>query len=144
MRNGRALIALASIALLPGCVSQEMIDAERHFEATIPSCSTEKDCEMKWSLARKWMVANPSMKLQHYAADYMETYNPAGDGLGARVIKEPVGETSYRIVVDAWCGGFSCLRSMTSVKQSFNDFVNGKPGSSALKPNPRSPGNPTR
>jgi hypothetical protein len=131
-------------AMLSGCVSQEAIDAERRFQSTIPTCSAEKECELKWAAARRWLLSNSSMKLQHYAADLMETYNPAQEGIGARVIKEPIDNTTYRLVVDVWCGGFSCLGSMTELKQSFNDYVDGK---TTVIPKPKkrqSPGNPTR
>lgn len=136
---------LVVAALLTGCVSQAEIDAERHFQSTIPTCSTEKECELKWAAARRWLLSNSSMKLQHYAPDLMETYNPAQEGIGARVIKEPIDNTTYRLVVDVWCGGFSCFGSMVELKQSFNDYVDGKKTERLFpKPQKRSPGNPTR
>lgn len=141
----RRVGVLVSSLLFAGCVSQQAIDAERHFQATIPTCSTEKECELKWAAARRWLLSNSSMKMQHYAADYMETFNPAQEGIGARVIQEPVDETAYRLVVAVWCGGFSCFGDMTALKQSFNDYVDGKPSSYVPpKPQKRSPGNPTR
>lgn len=145
-KNWPLFACMAAITMLSGCVSQQAIDAERRWQATIPTCSTDKECELKWAAARRWLLTNSSMKLQHYAADLMETYNPTQEGIGARVIKEPIDETAYRLVVDVWCGGFSCFGDMTALKQSFNDYVDGKPAAQvapALKPR-RSPGNPTR
>lgn len=121
----RASISSA-LLILSACVTQSNVDAEHQFRSTIPTCSDEKDCEFKWAAARRWILSNPTMKLQHYAPDFMETFNPVNDGVGARVMKEPVDDKTYRIVVDAWCGGFACLSSMTAVKQSFNDYLNGK------------------
>jgi hypothetical protein len=123
MRFGPIFVVLTALG---GCVTQKDIDAARHFQNTIPTCSGEKDCEFKWAAARRWMLSNPTMKLEHYAVDLMETYNPTGDGLAARVVKEPVDETPYRLVVDVWCSGFACLNSLTQVRQSFNDYVSGK------------------
>jgi type IV pilus biogenesis protein CpaD/CtpE len=121
----RTVIAALTTALLSGCVSQQSVDAERRFKETIPTCVAEKECELKWSAARRWLLDNSTMKLQHYTADLMETFNPVQEGIGGRVIKEPVDAESYRIVVDVWCGGFSCFGSMTKLKQSFNDYVAG-------------------
>lgn len=123
------VLAIFMGGALSGCVSQQALDAERHFQATVPICVTDKECEMKWAAARRWLLGHSSMKLQHYAADYMETFNPGQEGIGARVIKEPIDAVTYRIVVDVSCGGFSCFGSMVELKQSFNDYVDGKPSS---------------
>jgi hypothetical protein len=119
---------LAAVILsICGCVSQKEIDALNHFRATIPTCSDEKDCEFKWAAARRWVIANTTMKMNTYATDYMDTYNPTGsDGLSASVSKEPVDEKTYQLVVSVSCKGFYCLTSMTARRQSFNDYVNGK------------------
>lgn len=84
------------------------------------------------------------MKLQHYAPDFMETFNPTDTGFGARVVKEPVDETTYRLVVDAWCKTFGCLTPTIAIKQSFNDYVNGKVSAAPPKlPKPQAkPRNP--
>lgn len=136
---------LAAAAALTGCASQKAIDAEERWQATIPTCSAVKECEIKWAAARRWLLNNSSMKLQHYAPDLMETYYPSQEGIGARVVKEPIDETSYRLVVAVWCGGFGCFGNLTAMKQSFNDYVDGKQGSRFLPaPKRRTPGNPTR
>ncbi len=134
-----------SIAMLSGCVSQQAVDAERHFQATLPTCNTDKDCERKWSMARNWMLNTMAMKLQHYAPDYMETYNPT-EGYGGRVTKDPIDHVTYRISLALSCAGLACFTSLGPVKQSFNDYLNGTISTPPpALPRPRGPaGNPTR
>lgn len=133
--RSRIFAALAA-ATMAGCVSQQSVDAERHFESTIPTCSGAKDCEIKWAAARQWLLSNMTMKLQHYAPDYMETFNPVDEGIGGRVTKDPVDDTTYKITVAISCAGFTCLGSMTKIKQSFNDKLNGQAMPAATAGNP--------
>jgi len=78
------------------------------------------------------MVSELTEKLQNYAPDYMETADPEENGVGARVMKDPIDKSTYRIVIDTWCRGLGCFLSEIKLAQSFNDYVNGETGAAAL------------
>jgi hypothetical protein len=113
------------------CANRPSANEEMRFMSTIPRCTGEKDCEFKWAAARRWIVSEFRGKLHHHGPDFMETVDPERDGVGARVMKEPVDTNTYRIVIDTWCRGAGCFLSQLKLKQSFNDYVNGEPGSAA-------------
>lgn len=128
-----------------GCANRPTANEQMRFMASIPTCTGEKDCEFKWAAARRWIVSELTVKLQHHGPDFMETFDPEESGIGARVMKEPIDTNTYRIVIDTWCQGLGCFLSELRLKQSFNDFVNGASGSAALRPeSPAESGPPTR
>ena len=96
--------------------------------STIPTCSTDRECELKWSAARQWILSNAPMKLQHLAPDFMETYNPRRNSIdiGVRVVKEPMPQGGYRIVATIWCDNIYdlCRPNKWDALQNFNDYVN--------------------
>ena len=103
------LSVVALIFLLAGCAagSNPKVDAYRtEFVRTIPTCQTERECEVKWATARRWVLENAGMKLQHVTNDFLETFNsPEYSGrLAVRVVKEPLqGGSGYRIVITTQC-----------------------------------------
>ncbi|QCG64265.1 hypothetical protein [Pseudomonas veronii] len=42
--------------------------------STIPVCISDKDCELKWSAARRWVLSNAGYKIQSITSDYIETH----------------------------------------------------------------------
>ena len=134
---------LAVAILLARCVTQAQIDRARAFQASIPTCSSDRECELKWSAARQWILSKATMKLQHVTPDFMETYNPPPKSLGlaARVTKEPIATGGYRLVVTTWCGGLGCAfpspRHPWEAAQDFNDTVNAAaPSATPTSPTP--------
>ena len=119
-----------SFILLASCAinSAERNAAEMRFQRTIPICEGAKDCEFKWSMARRWILDNAGFKLQNYNADYMETFNVqdlASTKLWARVTKEPIDGERYRILIEVGCNNmFGCGISLMEAKNNFNNVVN--------------------
>jgi hypothetical protein len=108
--RGRILKRVAigvALTLSIGCVSSdELAKARARYEATIPSCRTDRECELKWSAARSWLLRNSTTKIQSITADFIETFNPPNDvEFTYRITKEPdpaqVGR--YRIVIFVGC-----------------------------------------
>ncbi|MTI64403.1 hypothetical protein [Methylophaga sp.] len=125
----RYFLILLTITLVMGCTANPKRDQIRQqYYSTIPTCSSEKECEIKWSAARRWVLNNARMKLQHVEDDYLETYNSVGNttNLAARVVKEPMGTgNSYRIVVTTWCANwFVCVPDKWEAALDFNRTVN--------------------
>lgn len=95
--------------------------------ASIPTCATDKECEMKWSAARQWVLANSGFKIQLLTNDFLETYNPprGATQIAVRVAKEPMADGGYRFVVTTWCGNiFGCVPDQWAAAQAFNDHLN--------------------
>jgi hypothetical protein len=115
-------------AVLSGCVANpEREAAIKEFQNTIPTCHNEKQCELMWSVARRWVLDNSAMKLEHVTNDFMETYNPRkySTNLAARVVKEPLSDGGgYRLVVSLWCNNlFSCVPDASVSALDFNKKV---------------------
>ena len=100
--------------------------AERNAEynRTIPTCHTERECELMWSIVRRWIFDNAGQKLQHITDDFMETYNPRKNSprLAVRVSKDPLlDDSGYRITVTTWCDNlFGCTPDASWAAMDFN------------------------
>jgi hypothetical protein len=121
--------ALCTLALVGGCATpQQRTDQQAEFQRTIPTCKSDRECELKWSAARQWVLQNAGMKIQHITNDFIETYNPVGRNsaaLAARVVKEPILEGGYRLVITTWCGNmFGCVPNASDAALQFDRTVN--------------------
>lgn len=121
------ILGLISISLT-GCVNQAVIKQKQlELQQTIPVCKSEKECELKWSAARRWVLSNAGQKFQHVTNDFMETYNPPehSASIAVRVIKEPLEDGSgYRLLVGVWCNNmFGCVPNKWDAALSFNKYV---------------------
>lgn len=123
------LVGIVSLfVFLGGCANQAVIAEKRAaFQNSIPKCYSEKECELMWSAARRWVLNNAGQKFQHVTDDFIETYNPPQNSprLAARVIKEPLNDGSgYKIVVSTWCNNmFGCQPDSWDAALSFNRQV---------------------
>lgn len=126
-----ALFAALAAAILSGCASQAQQDARNawraNFYATVPECSTEKQCQLMWDAAQVFVVKNSGMKIQTSTNVLIETYNPTNSSpaLAIRVLKEPSGEGRYKFNIMTWCANiFGCSPDRYLTAQSFNDTLN--------------------
>ena len=123
----KLLIIAAVIATISGCATTGNIEAKRaEFNSTIPTCKTDRECELKWSAARNWVLNNSGWKIQHLTNDFIETYNAVGGSprIAVRVTKEPIAEGGYRFVVKTWCDNiFGCVPDSWDAAISFNREV---------------------
>lgn len=126
------LLIGATVFMLSGCANLANDPAVqnkiRMINETVPTCMTDKECEVKWSAARQWILANSGYKLQHVQPDFMETYNAVNGSvyLAVRVVKEIRQEGGNRIVATVWCDNiFGCAPNQYDALLSFNNKVNG-------------------
>jgi hypothetical protein len=125
-----AMVLVVAVAfLLAGCAAgtPAQLQARRtQFDATIPICHTDKQCEIAWAAARQWILLNSDTKLQHVTSDFMETYNPQNTAANTiRVVKEPMASGGYRILVTVGCRNpFACIPDPWAMAQHFNNYVN--------------------
>lgn len=131
----RNLCALSLILMIQACASpeqraqQEAMAREdaRIYQASIPRCSTDKECAAKWAAARRWVLDNCGFKLQHITDDYLETYNirdSASTAMWCRVTKSPESETVSRIELENGVNNPFSQGGVAPARRSFNDYVN--------------------
>lgn len=117
-------------SLIAGCATQpspERLALIQEIDRTIPTCSDNRECEVKWNAARTWIVKNAGWKLQHVTPDYLETYNSvdASVYLAVRVNKEPTPDGGYRILGSVWCANIlGCHPDKYDALLDFNRSVN--------------------
>lgn len=120
------LVFTLVIAALSGCaVTQIDPEKQRIAQAGVVTCIGEKDCEVKWAAARKWVTTNSPYRIRLITSDYLETFTPVGGSpsIGVRVSKEP-SASGYRIVPNIWCDNmFGCVPDAWDALISFNKFV---------------------
>lgn len=122
-----ALSLLVISLLLSGCTTTQQIKAKRmRFQETIPVCLNEQDCKEKWAAAQVWVARNCGMKIQIATDTIIETYNSTDQStrLAARVLKEPIGNGKYRIVINTWCDNLlGCFPNTWDAAIDFNEYV---------------------
>ena len=115
------------VFFIAGCGLSRNPAKTQEFIKTVPVCYSERECEMKWSSARRWVIENARYKIQTMTPDFIETYNPSSGSpsLAVRVTKEPIASGGYRIIVKTWCDNvFGCGPDSQDAEQNFNNFVN--------------------
>lgn len=120
-----------SVFMLAGCANMANDPAVQaklaKIRETVPTCNSDKECDVKWSAARQWILANAGWKLQHVQPDYMETYNAinSSPALAVRVVKEARQEGGSRIIATVWCDNiFGCNPDKFDALMDFNSKVN--------------------
>lgn len=132
----RLALILTLAVTLTGCAEavRQQQEQRAQLQSTVPMCNSDRECELKWSAARQWVLANAGMKLQHVTPDFLETYNPPPDSpnLAVRVVKKPMANGGYQLGVATWCNNlFGCVPDQWAAAQNFNDTVNAVGGSAA-------------
>jgi len=122
----------AICAVVSGCATvdpQVAAQAQQAYAKSIPTCNTAKECEVKWSAARNWVLGNCGFRIEKIESDYIETYksgDSANTDLYCRVTKSAISETGYQIELAAGANNFLMYSGyqITEIKQRFNDSVN--------------------
>jgi len=126
MKNTILVLLMVSLAGCATTPSPELEAKRQQVAATIPTCKSDKECEVKWSAARQWVLNNSGYRFQNMTPDYMETYNStdASVDLAARVIKTPQSDGSYRIEASVWCANiYGCRIEPWDALIQFNQSV---------------------
>jgi len=123
-----SLLAGAVFAsLLTACAvspeTQAMID---EYERTIPSCSSQLDCETKWATARTWALQNSDFPIYTESATRIRASSNqnTASGVGIVITREGNGSND-RFLVDVECFiAYGCSEIWES-KLDFNRTLNG-------------------
>ncbi|MEI6313956.1 MAG: hypothetical protein WCO89_03735 [Syntrophus sp. (in: bacteria)] len=87
-------------------------------------CSS--DCKIKWERAQLWITKHSMMKIQTSTDVMIDTYNPVGQKViyHFTVMKEPLGNDSYRISIQMNCGNaLGCSPEPSDVETAFLYYV---------------------
>ena len=119
------IAALMALALV-GCASGPDPAVKAQAQATVPSCASPRECEVKWAAAREWVQRTSPFKFQIMQPDMLETFNPPSGSpeLAARITKVPLQDGTYRITASLWCSNpYGCSIEPWSAVLQFNDAV---------------------
>lgn len=112
IRNGPAKIAaMASLAVLAGCVAPPPITPEQAKAMEPPTCNSQGQCAVMWQRAQIWLVNNSAWRIQMANDTLLQTFGP-GDStdVAYTVTRSPIGGGGYQIVMRAACGNiFGCI-----------------------------------
>ena len=113
--------SLASCAISPE--TQAKMD---EYTRTIPTCSSDSDCAVKWAAARAWVVVNSDFIIQGDSDTRLFASNtlPSQSGIGAIVDRVATGAGNYQIVVDLECFSVYSCPGLWDSKIDFNRTVN--------------------
>ncbi len=127
-RLARLLLgAVAVSSLLSACaVSPETQALMDEYQSTIPSCTTQLDCETKWAQAKVWVMQNSDFPIYSESDTRIRATSPltTSSGVGVVVTREGSGN-AYQFLVDVEClNAFGCP-DVWQTKLDFNRALNG-------------------
>jgi len=121
-------VAAIVVTALAGCATYRPDPMKQAIaQSTIPVCMSERECELKWAAARRWVLNNASFKIKTISNDFIETHGPIGGSplVAVRVNKDPIPTGGYRIVVGVYCDNmFGCAPDAWDSAIRFNNEVN--------------------
>lgn len=135
MQHINAVVILSIIAMLSGlCLNAcaPMTPEQKkallaRFEPTpAPICTGDQDCKAKMDAAQAWVASNCAMKIQIATDTVIETYNPPNysTDIACKVIKSPLGDGKYNIVVRVWCDNLlGCYPQPVQAVNAFNTYI---------------------
>jgi hypothetical protein len=120
------LLVSVLVLTLTACATPVDPAKRAYAQETIPKCFSDRECELKWAAARKWVLDHSPFKMKTVTPDYLETYGPMPNdpSITMRVSKEPIKTGGYRIVVGVWCDNmFGCTPNAWDTAIRFNKDV---------------------
>jgi len=121
------LTTLAALLLVSCAVSPETQAKMDEYARTIPSCSTDAECDRKWAIARAWTLQNSDFSLRGESDTRINANSNiiSQSGIGVTVTKVANGNNEFQIVADLECfSAYSCPE-LWDLKVDFNQTVNG-------------------
>ena len=123
------ITALCSV-LLASCAANPETQAKMdEFARTIPSCTTDSDCGIKWAAARRWTQENSDFSIRGESDTRINASSNviSQSGIGVIVTKVTSGSDRFQIIADLECfSAYSCPE-LWDMKVDFNRTVNSTP-----------------
>lgn len=127
----RNLFVWISSVLVIGCAApapSPIDQAKRQqIQMSTPTCSSDKECQVKWETAQLWVVRNAGYKIQTATSVLIQTFGAirSRPGLAAQVTKEPQGDGKYRFIARVWCDNIlGCRPDELDAVLDFNRTLN--------------------
>ena len=124
---GRIVAVSCASLLLAACGASEEYQARlAEFQSTIPICTSDAECDAKWSAARDWVVANADFSLRSDNETRIDTLNADSTRSGTAIQVDRVeGQNGeYQIIVDVECfAAFGCPSEL-DMRLDFNRTIN--------------------
>lgn len=124
---GRIGIIFGASLMLASCgASEEYLARLAEVERTIPYCTSEAECEAKWSAARGWVIANADFTLRTDSETRIDTLNADSTRSGTAVQVDRVEgqDGEFQIVVDVECFAAYGCPSELDMRLDFNRTIN--------------------
>ncbi len=125
-----AICATLCLLFLFSCAVNPEIQAKMdEFARTIPSCTSDAECDRKWAVARRWTQENSSFSIRGESDIRINASSNiiSQSGIGVIVTKVSSGPDRFQIVADLECfSAYSCPE-LWDKKIDFNRTVNGTP-----------------
>lgn len=113
------------LLILSGCAAKE--DPSLVAAANAPLvCEGKSQCDLYWQKAQAWVATNSAWKIQTANDTIINTYNPAPNAatLGYQLVKTPLGNERYEIIVQTSCGNmFGCIPSGVQQTAALKGYV---------------------
>ena len=109
-----AVLALA----VAGCTS-----APPAAKVAPPTCAEPKECEVKWSAARDWVLSHAGYRIETETPTRIETFPSIGSStaLAVRVLKQAQADGTYHIAASIWCNNW--IGCSTPPSEALADFA---------------------
>ncbi|HFV9303977.1 TPA: hypothetical protein ACIAJC_001628 [Citrobacter freundii] len=121
----KVAIHLFVLFAIVGCAAKE--DPATVAAANAPLiCEGKNQCELYWQKSQAWLATNSAWKIQTANDTIINTYNPAPNAatLGYQLVKNPLGNDRYEIIVQTSCGNvFGCIPSAVQQTASLKTYV---------------------
>ncbi len=97
------------------------------FARTIPTCTSDTDCDRKWALARTWTLQNSDFNIRGESDTRINANSNiiSQSGIGVIVNKVAGESNDFQIVVDLECFSAYTCPDIWDLKVGFNQTVNG-------------------
>jgi hypothetical protein len=121
------LSALAALLLVSCAVSPETQAKMDEYARTIPSCTSDAECDRKWALARTWTLQNSDFNIRGESDTLINANSNiiSQSGIGVIITKAANEPGGFQIVADLECfTAFTCPE-LWDLKVDFNQTVNG-------------------
>jgi hypothetical protein len=126
MQTGLIILALAGLL---SCATSPEVQAKMDtFARTTPTCSSDFDCQAKWTAARAWVVENSDFPIRTPNEQRISASSTLISDAGTGVIVNRVAADGggYQIIVDVECFSAYGCPNIWDLKLDFNRAVNGE------------------
>ena len=125
---GRLVITALGAALLASCAVSPQTQAKMdEYARTIPTCSSDTECDRKWALARQWTVENSAFAIRGESDTRINANSNiiSQSGVGVLINKIANGSNGSQIIVEVECFSAYGCPDMWDMQIDFNRTVNG-------------------